>query len=368
MRTSLPLRAALVACSFVFFLPNVESDEPEPQYEAEGISIPGATADEPIRKEFSLAAANDYLEKGAHAWASTRKCVACHTTGVYLQARPALTPVLGKPSDEMREFFVKELARSKEMDIEKLKGGIRPTQVAYIAQGLAEWDAHVTGKLSDETRDALALMLTLQGEDGSWGNTECWPPFESSDYQGATIAALALATAPGYLDEMDEEQAAVVAKLKDYFRTTEPAHDYARLLLLWTAARMPGLITEQQKRETIDMLWRHQRSDGGWSIRTFSSPEKWGGGNRAEKLRAEPEFTDPPSDGHQTGLVVLVLRESGVKADDERIQQAVRWLRSNQRQSGRWWTRSLNTDDYHFITYSGTFYALLALQECDALN
>ena len=99
-----------------------------------------------------------------------------------------------------------------------------------------------------------------------------------------------------------------------------------------------------------------------------ASAKKWGGGNRAEKLRAEPEFKDPPSDGHQTGLAVMVLRDAGVPANDERIQRAVKWLKSNQRESGRWWTRSLNTDTYHFITYSGTFYPLLALQKCNELK
>ncbi len=46
---------------------------------------------------------------------------------------------------------------------------------------------------------------------------------------------------------------------------------------------------------------------------------------------------------------------------------AIAWLKSNQRESGRWWTRSLNTDSAHFITYSRTAYPLLALQMCDAM-
>jgi hypothetical protein len=35
--------------------------------------------------------------------------------------------------------------------------------------------------------------------------------------------------------------------------------------------------------------------------------------------------------------------------------------------TGRWWTRSLNTDTHHYITYSGTAYPLLALALCHAL-
>ena len=108
-------------------------------------------------------------------------------------------------------------------------------------------------------------------------------------------------------------------------------------------------------------------ADGGWSIRTFAAPDQWGSGNRAVKLRSESGFLKPASDGHMTGLAVLVLREAGVPAKDARLQKAVKWLLSNQRESGRWWTRSLNTDKYHYITYSGTAYPLLALMRCGAL-
>ena len=50
----------------------------------------------------------------------------------------------------------------------------------------------------------------------------------------------------------------------------------------------------------------------GWSIRSFAQPEEWGRGNRAERLRAEVDFGDPASDGHQTGLAVVVLSSAGV--------------------------------------------------------
>jgi squalene-hopene/tetraprenyl-beta-curcumene cyclase len=107
-----------------------------------------------------------------------------------------------------------------------------------------------------------------------------------------------------------------------------------------------------------------QHADGSWAIRDFASPEEWGGGNRAEKLRAEPDLDTPAGDGHMTGLAIIVLRESGHAAEVPEITRAVNWLKSHQQQSGRWWTRSLNTDSWHFITYSGTAYPLRALQLC----
>ena len=143
--------------------------------------------------------------------------------------------------------------------------------------------------------------------------------------------------------------------------------DYDRTDLLWTASEYPGLLDERRKRELVDMLFAHQQFDGGWSIRTFATPEEWGKGNRAAKLRAELEFVFPQSDGHMTGLAIIALRKAGVPASDPRIQRGIQWLLANQRSSGRWWTRSLIRDGWQFISYSGTAYPLLALSLCNAL-
>lgn len=102
-------------------------------------------------------------------------------------------------------------------------------------------------------------------------------------------------------------------------------------------------------------------------MRTFATPEQWGTGNRAEKLRAELAFHFPQSDGHMTGVAIIALRKAGVPASDPHIQRGIAWLLANQRSSGRWWTRSLNRDGWQFITYSGTAYPLLALSLCGAL-
>jgi squalene-hopene/tetraprenyl-beta-curcumene cyclase len=211
-------------------------------------------------------------------------------------------------------------------------------------------------------------MFEIQAENGAWAPPgRFWPPFESDSYQAATMAAQAVSAAPGWVAGLrDQRLATGVERLKRFLRTEPPPHDYARVFLLWAASRMPDLLTSRERQELINLLWKHQRPDGGWSIRTFAAPEEWGSGNRAEKLRAEREFQNPPSDGHQTGLAIIVLREAGVPADDPRIQRGVKWLLANQRVSGRWWTRSLNTDEWHFITYSGTCFALLALSSCDA--
>ena len=41
-----------------------------PQYQSPDITVPAASADEAVLKQFSLTKADDYLEKGALAWTS----------------------------------------------------------------------------------------------------------------------------------------------------------------------------------------------------------------------------------------------------------------------------------------------------------
>ncbi len=370
---SLPQRGRLVlamilataTCSAAF------AQDDKPQYEFGEIKVPKATGDESKREQLSVPLALEYLENGAQAWNTQRKCITCHTNGTYMIVRPALSAKLGKPSEATREFFLSKLKTFLETDRAKLMPETNPAQVIYLAAGLAEWDAHVTKRLSPETDQALSLMFEIQRENGSWGSLDCWPPYESDAYHEATVAAMAAATAPGWLIKIrassNNTLNAAVAKLTEYLRTQSPPHDYGRTLLLWANDRMPDLLDDAKKKELIHVVFKHQREDGGWSIRTFAAPEAWGKGNRASKLKAEPEFTNPSSDGHMTGLAIIVLREAGVPANDARIQKGIAWLKSNQRVSGRWWTRSLNTDSWHFITYSGTAFPLLALQMCDAL-
>lgn len=343
----------------------------QPQYEHDGFTVPKATAEEPKLDALSVPLAVEYLEKGTTAWSAQRKCITCHTNGTYMIVRPALSAKLGKPNEATRNFFLETLKTFSTEEKSKLDQSTRPAQVIYLAAGLTEWDAHVTKQLSPETDQALRLMFDIQRDHGSWGTLDCWPPYESDAYHEATVAAMAAATAPGWLakiaESKNEKLIAAVEKMKAYLRTQTPPHDYSRVLLLWTNTRMKGLIDETRQRELVEMLAKHQRDDGGWSIRTFATPEAWGAGNRAKKLKAEPEFASPPSDGHMTGLAIIVLREAGVPANDPRIQKGLAWLKSNQRSSGRWWTRSLNTDAWHFITYSGTAFPLLAMQMCDSL-
>jgi squalene-hopene/tetraprenyl-beta-curcumene cyclase len=319
---------------------------------------------------FSPKLAVDYMEQGALAWTADWKCVACHTNGSYMVVRPLLTPQLGQPQKELRDFFVATLQDELATDPADLRPELDSTQAVYVAAGLAIWDAHVTHRLSPETAQALSMMFKLQRADGDWTiSDDNNPPLESNRYQLATVAARAIGNAPGWLAQQHGTPIeARIDLLENYLRAERKVQgDYDRTDLLWAATELPGLISATRQQQLIQMIFSHQKADGGWSIRAFALPEEWGKGNRAEKLRAELEISDPPSDGHMTGLAIIALRKAGVPSSDARIQRGVSWLLANQRSSGRWWTRSLNRDGWQFITYSGTAYPLLALALCDAL-
>jgi len=349
-----------------------EEDQHRWQYKHKDILIEEAREDEPKLDRFSATKALTYLDNGATAWSRSRSCIACHTNGSYLRMRPLLTKSAGKPLDELRTFFVTQLESFEEQsraDFPSVLESVKPIQIVYIAMGLAEWDAQVSGHLSGATRRALDLMFAVQSNSGAWGyGIDCWPPFESSPYQMTTVAAMAAATAPGWRENVTEQKHKTgLAKIRQWLSDTPPPHDYGKTLLLWASTRWPQLLDESRSKKIVDELLQLQQQDGGWSIRRFARPEEWGDGRRAEKLRGEVDFDSPQSDGHMTGLAMITLLDAGVPTEDPRIQQGVEWLKKNQRESGRWWTRSLNTDEFHFITFSSTLYCLVALDKSGAL-
>ncbi len=339
------------------------------QYHHRDVTYLRPSPDE-LKIPFTPKLAIEYMEQGAEAWTSEWKCVACHTNGSYMVVRPLLTPQLGQPQKALRDFFVSRLEEELATDPADLRPELDSTQAVYVAAGLAIWDAHVAHRLSPETAQAMEIMFKLQRADGDWTiSDDNNPPLESSRFQLATVAARAVGNAPGWLARQRGASVELKVKLlEDYLRSMRKMQgDYDRTDLLWAATELPGLLDASRMQLLVAMIFSHQKADGGWSIRDFARPEDWGKGNRAEKLRAELEFSDPPSDGHMTGLAIIVLRKAGVPANDPRIQRGVSWLLANQRSSGRWWTRSLNRDGWQFITYSGTAYPLLALAMCNAL-
>ena len=83
------------------------------QYKHGDIAIAKPAAAEPRIARFAVTPAIEYLDNGALAWARDQKCVWCHTTGTYLLVRPQLPAKFGKPSQEIYDFFISQLAAKK---------------------------------------------------------------------------------------------------------------------------------------------------------------------------------------------------------------------------------------------------------------
>jgi squalene-hopene/tetraprenyl-beta-curcumene cyclase len=308
---------------------------------------------EPPAKTFSLAKGAAFLDAAAVDWTRRQKCTTCHTNVPYLMARGSLK----EHSDG--EKVVRDFFEGRAANWDRGRKGDRPrwdAEVVVVAAALAAHDAHTTGKLHPLTRKALDRMWTVQQKDGGWSWIKCvWPPLEHDDYYGAVLAAVAVGTAPGGYAETDKAKAGL-AKLRGYFKKNPAPTLHHKAWLMWASTRLDGLMTREQRDRTVKELLALQKPDGGWSLQALG---KWKGfDGRASNPKA-------PSDGYGTGFVVYVLRRAGLPATHEAVKKGVAWLKANQRASGRWFTQSLNTDRYHYISHAGTAFALLALKACE---
>lgn len=303
---------------------------------------------EPMAKAFSAAKAAEYLDGVGVGWTRDRQCITCHTNMPYMLARPLLPGDAGWK--EVREFLEKDVASWS-------KGG-KPRGEPYVvvtALALAFNDAQNGGKLHPLTKDALDRMWKGQKATGEWAWLKCdWPPMEHDDYYGATVAALAVGVAPGDYAKTDAAKAGI-EKLKAYFKKTPAPDLHHKAMLLWAATKVDGLLTADEQKKIAAELLSKQRPDGGWSLPSL--------GNYKRRDKTDND-ANAPSDGYATGFAVYVLKQAGAKNDDEPIQKGVAWLKANQRESGRWFTRSLNNDKAHYITNAGTAFCVLALDAC----
>lgn len=304
-------------------------------------------ADEPEAKEFSLERAAKFLDAASLQWQRERKCMTCHTNYAYLvtfSEVDARRPVYG----EVRKF-AEEL-------VEQRWPAKKPrwdAEVVMTALALAVGDAS-TGKLHPTTRKALDRMWTVQKPDGGWDWLKCgWPPMESDDYFGATVAVLAAGRAPEeYVKTPAAEEG--LRKARGYLQKNSAPSLHHQGMRMWASKYVEGVMSEAERKKTLDALLALQRPDGGWSLPSIL---EW---KRADGKEQETAH----GDGYGTGFVVYLARLSGIPASDERLRKGVAWLKSHQRESGRWFTRSLNKDGRHFITHAGTAFAVLALHAC----
>jgi squalene-hopene/tetraprenyl-beta-curcumene cyclase len=306
--------------------------------------------DEPIRDEFSMDAAVRFLDAAALNWQKQRKCFACHSDYAFFFTRPMVGWKV--PAHEQLRSKLEHLAEHPR-DVK-----YRVTESVMVACMLAQNDALTTGKLHPTTRKALDRMWTMQREDGGFD----WmkynqPPSEIDDHYGVTVAAIGAGVAPDRYAETPAAKAGL-DRIREYFKANPPTNLHHRAMKLLASLHVDGIMTEPDRQQVVEDLLALQKPDGGWGVVTMGNWE------RSDDKTQDMES----SDGYGTGFAIYVLRQAGAPAEEPQIQKGIAWLKSHQRASGRWFTRSMWKDSRHYITHAGTAYAILALASCDEIE
>jgi squalene-hopene/tetraprenyl-beta-curcumene cyclase len=306
-------------------------------------------------------------------------CVSCHTAVPYALSRPALHSALaerGPSAGERRllDSVTRRVRLWKEVapfysDADRgvyKTAESRGTESVLNALILASYDAQ-NGQLSNDTRTAFDNMWAEQQTKGERRGAWQWLRFgnepweaDDSDYYGATLAAVAVGTAPGNYSAAPEIQSSL-AMLREYLNREYAAQTTInRVTLLWAAAKVPGLIARQRWEAIIAELLSKQQADGGWSLSSLIGEWK----------RADGTPQEIQSDGYATGLIVFTLQEVGITPENARLKSGLTWLTGHQdRTEGSWAAYSLNKNKEHhispatalFMNDAATAYAVLAL-------
>src|SRR4051812_33144074 len=328
-------------------------------------------------------AAASYLDDRATFWATWPNaardrgtfCISCHTTLPFAMARPALRGVLGEkapgaPESRIFDNLLTRARNHKEMEPfypDQTRGIPKTSESRAIesvmnALVLATRDAE-SGRLSADTKTAFGVMWPLQMKTGPQNGAWTWlnfgyEPWESpnSAYFGASIAALAIATAPeAYASTADIQDN--LKNLRAYFqREFDQQSALNKLMGLWAAGRLPGLITPEQQAAIIKQTFAVQRDDGGWSTATLGAYQ-----------RRDETAIDTGSDGYATALATLALQSGGVATGEPRLRKGLDWLRHQQKPTGQWVASSPNkqrdpaTEPAKFMSDAATAYAVLSL-------
>ena len=346
---------------------------------------PAADAKAPAASGWDKAAAAKYLDDREvywQAWPHAQKdhgtvCISCHTQIPYALARPALRGPLGEhavsdPERVMLDSIIKRVNLGKDAETfysdaangEGKTHEARNTEGVFNALILASYDAQA-GHLQDVTKSAFAMMWASQEQSGPVAGAWVWQNFHfspweapESEYYGATMAAIATATAPdGYRDDPKIQHN--LALLRSYLQRESPSQPLVnRMLLLWASSKLPGLIAEPERAALMQEILSKQQADGGWCLTTLGT---W-------KRHDNTPF-ETRSDGYATGLAVLALEESGPTKSTPELKRGVAWLLANQNKTeGEWpaWSLNLKRDPASnlgkFMSDAATAFSVLALE------
>lgn len=315
-------------------------------------------ADEAVAENFSADRAIGFIEDSVARWQVNRKCVTCHTNGLHLVTASLATPS-SKVFLESREF-----ARGYVTGY--LSGESKPRGQHGAIEGivattcfLAISEMATSDELHPDTAAALDHIWEKQSPSGAWEDwLKChWGPFEVDDHYGVSLATIALNRTP-IAYQGKETVLSAKKKLKQYLLKNPPTSLHQKGMLLWASRDDPKLTSPTRIKKWIEEFKALQHEDGGWALIQLGNQD-W----QREDGKAHHQM----SDGYATAFTIFVLRQAGVEIKDPSIQRGISWLKSNQRESGRWFTHSPRRDGKHYITQAATNMALLALDSCKEL-
>ena len=290
-------------------------------------------------------------------------------------ARPALRRVLGETAPGPAESRILDnlLTRARGYkDMEPFypdqTRGVPKTSESRAIESVMNALVLVTrdtesGHISADSQTALKVMWSLQMRTGPLNGAWTWlnfgyEPWESpnSAYFGASMAALAIGTAPdGYASNADIQDN--LTNLRGYFtREFDKQSELNRLMVLWASGTLSGLITPQQKSALLDRTFAMQMADGGWSTAAIGN-----------YTRQDGSAIDTNSDGYATALATLALQNGGVPSSDARVRKGLDWLRRHQNPTGEWVATSPNkqrdpaSEPAKFMSDAATALAVLSL-------
>ena len=309
---------------------------------------------EPFLKSFSYEKALHASDHAALDWQVTHNCITCHTNGFYLVGR-ALSGKNAEAYAEVRKFTQGFLAPHVTPDAPKSKRRT-PGDMGMVSATafLAISDINTEGKLGETTKHALDYIWKRQSKSGAWERwIKCnWGPYESDDHFGPSLVALAMGIAAQDDYVKTEAAAAGDRHVLRYLKANPPESLHQMGMLLWASAYRDDLADKETIAKWQQKLFAAQQENGGWVLPDLGD-ENW------KRSDGKEQSTTP--DPYATGFAVHVLQESGIARDDPRLMRARNWLKRQQRESGRWFTRSPRKDNKHYISNAATSFALLAL-------
>ena len=326
-----------------------------------------ASAGENTPKVWDQAKAAVYLDARGDQWfnfgssqrgtgANKSSCISCHSLLSYALARPVLRQISNDKLPTKWETRLLDQTRSRVANWDKLetetfqlmydfddakKKQSRGTEAVLNALVLAREDLFQGRKKpSADTKKAIEILWATQISDGKDKGSWDWINFgmdpwegESSRYMGASLAAIAVGSVPGFdRAGIGADQKAKLDSLGHYLKEQFSAQNlHNRIWMLWASASLDGLLTPDEKTQLVAQIVAKQQSSGGWSL-----------GSLGKYTRKDVEDHSAIPDGYATGLVLHTLQLAGVAKDDPQLAKGLSWLRSNQDPTGAWRASSVN--------------------------